>query len=184
MEHGMPPISGWGMGVDRLIALLTRQNNLRDVVLFPLMRPETRELSAKEEEARYRSKKIAVIVNPDFPVGIIANAIAHTGVMLAEHASAPFIGETKTLRDAEKHAHFANSIYPVANLAADSIQLRTLVKTARELGLHVAEFTTIMAKAHREKELVEKYRATAPDEFGYVCVGIFGSTEAVERATK
>ena len=40
MEHGMPPISGWGMGVDRVVALLTGQDNLRDVVLFPLMRPE------------------------------------------------------------------------------------------------------------------------------------------------
>ena len=39
MEHGMPPISGWGMGVDRFMALLTGQDNLRDVVLFPLMRP-------------------------------------------------------------------------------------------------------------------------------------------------
>lgn len=39
MEHGMPPISGWGMGVDRFLALLTGQDNLRDVVLFPLMRP-------------------------------------------------------------------------------------------------------------------------------------------------
>lgn len=40
MEHGMPPISGWGMGVDRVLALLTGQDNLRDVILFPLMRPE------------------------------------------------------------------------------------------------------------------------------------------------
>lgn len=39
MEYGMPPISGWGMGVDRIIALLTEQNNLRDVILFPLMKP-------------------------------------------------------------------------------------------------------------------------------------------------
>lgn len=39
MEHGMPPISGWGMGVDRVIALLTGCDNLRDVVLFPLLRP-------------------------------------------------------------------------------------------------------------------------------------------------
>lgn len=39
MKHGMPPISGWGMGIDRIIALLTGQNNLRDVVLFPLLRP-------------------------------------------------------------------------------------------------------------------------------------------------
>ena len=39
MEHGMPPISGWGMGIDRFFALLTDQDNLRDVVLFPLMKP-------------------------------------------------------------------------------------------------------------------------------------------------
>jgi|GEM_PF-2056211 len=39
MEHGMPPISGWGMGIDRVIALLTGQDNLRDIVLFPLVKP-------------------------------------------------------------------------------------------------------------------------------------------------
>lgn len=39
MEYGMPPISGFGLGIDRFCALLTGQENLRDVVLFPLMRP-------------------------------------------------------------------------------------------------------------------------------------------------
>ncbi len=39
MEHGMPPISGFGMGIDRIVTLLTGQDNLRDVVLFPLLRP-------------------------------------------------------------------------------------------------------------------------------------------------
>ena len=39
MEHGMPPTSGWGMGIDRLVTLLSGQENLRDAVLFPLMRP-------------------------------------------------------------------------------------------------------------------------------------------------
>lgn len=39
LEHGAPPISGWGMGIDRLLTLLTKQDNLRDVVLFPLLRP-------------------------------------------------------------------------------------------------------------------------------------------------
>ena len=38
MEHGMPPQSGFGMGVDRIVALLTGQPNLRDVVLFPLVK--------------------------------------------------------------------------------------------------------------------------------------------------
>jgi lysyl-tRNA synthetase class 2 len=40
MEVGMPPISGWGMGIDRIIQLLTNSENIKDVVMFPLMRPK------------------------------------------------------------------------------------------------------------------------------------------------
>lgn len=39
MEYGMPPISGWGMGIDRFLQVITGQENLRDTVLFPIMRP-------------------------------------------------------------------------------------------------------------------------------------------------
>ncbi len=39
MEYGMPPISGWGMGIDRVVQLLTNSENIKDVVMFPLMRP-------------------------------------------------------------------------------------------------------------------------------------------------
>lgn len=39
MEHGFPPMTGSGFGIDRLVTLFTGQGNLRDVVLFPTMRP-------------------------------------------------------------------------------------------------------------------------------------------------
>ncbi len=40
MEQGMPPISGLGFGIDRLMMLIFNQESVRDVVLFPIMKPE------------------------------------------------------------------------------------------------------------------------------------------------
>ena len=58
MECGMPPISGWGMGIDRVIQLLTNSDNIKDVVLFPLMKPLEKVESYKPIVKKIQEEKI------------------------------------------------------------------------------------------------------------------------------
>eukprot|EP00929_Paragymnodinium_shiwhaense_P033441 TRINITY_DN18367_c0_g1_i1.p1 TRINITY_DN18367_c0_g1~~TRINITY_DN18367_c0_g1_i1.p1 ORF type:complete len:559 (+),score=208.11 TRINITY_DN18367_c0_g1_i1:94-1770(+) len=42
LEHGLPPTAGWGCGIDRLTMFLSDKNNIKEVILFPAMKPEAK----------------------------------------------------------------------------------------------------------------------------------------------
>jgi lysyl-tRNA synthetase class 2 len=50
MEFGLPPTGGWGMGIDRLVMMLGDHNNIKEVILFPAMRPLAEQVAAQQQQ--------------------------------------------------------------------------------------------------------------------------------------
>lgn len=80
MEHGLPPTAGWGMGIDRLTMFLTDKDNIKEVMLFPAMKPNdlvhNKGEEGKEEKAS-GSNGSSVSSSSSLSVSVIVKKKAH-----------------------------------------------------------------------------------------------------------
>ena len=170
MEHGMPPMTGFGMGIDRFVTLITEQANLRDVVLFPLMKPEKNALSKIEKEALYRSKKVMVIADGALHPGITANALGQLGISIGGHTSEKLF-EAKILHDAEGRIHYTDCLYPMVNYSGSQKQMAEFAKLCYDAEIQFFDFSDIMRKAHRDDQMRQGYQEKKTNQIGYIAVG-------------
>ena len=67
MEYGMPPTSGMGIGMDRLIMFLTNNSSIQEVLFFPQMKPEVKQIAMTDDE-----KNIFTILKNSSPTDLIS----------------------------------------------------------------------------------------------------------------
>lgn len=202
MEHGMPCASGWGMGVDRLVTLLTGQENLKDAVLFPLLRPLEEHgkkdvvKSEKKAEAKTekkigknnalpdeRSHRFVAVLNKKIPFGRLTNALGHMTAGISGKVGDPANMHFIEYKDKDGGSHPAISHFPFIVLSAEnSNQIRKVRQEAMKRGVAFNDFTSSMTVGS-SKEQVDLTAATNEADLEYYGICLFGKTEDLKEFT-
>jgi tyrosyl-tRNA synthetase len=98
LEYGLPPTAGWGLGIDRMTMFLTGMDNIKEVLLFPAMKPKEFDAGEEVEEKKEGAVRIVVATSVEEKMHLITRNLDE--VMGAETAQASLRGilETRDLK--------------------------------------------------------------------------------------
>ncbi len=183
LEHGMPPTTGTGIGIDRFVALITGSHTLRETMAFPLMKPE--QGSDGVGKAKDTLVAHAVLLNTvDVPTWSKLNAAAHLAASLGARQGKKLIHiDTATTLDGEKiPMNIQHAI--MIKTAGEPNELLNLKKAAEAAGLMVTCFTEDMRDSSNDVKVRAKQEVKQASQIGWLGVLIFGEKKQVEEITK
>jgi len=181
MEYGMPPQSGWWMGVERILALLTGQDNLRDMVLFPLMKTNT-----NEEKPSKKTQLAVALLNKESKLQNWQelNTIAHLSASFSARVwKSLFEKESAITSDGQSiPMNIQHAI--IIKQAENNQKIQELYKIAKNGWLEVVPFTREMLETSDDSIVQKNTEIKKMSEVEYLGILIFGDKKHVEKLTK
>lgn len=182
MEHGFPPQSGFGMGIERIFAILMQEENLREVVMFPMMRP----IETKEDSKKQKTQLAVSILNnaANLEKWQELNAVAHLSASFAARGGSKLFEVDSAITADGKNIPMNIQHAIMIKQAESNSDLQELYVVAKNGGLDVVPFTREMLETS-DDTLVQKNTSTKNlEEVEYLGILMFGDKKHVEKLTK
>jgi len=185
LKYGMPPTAGLGMGIDRLVNVLTNTHNIKEVILFPTLKPEGSHKDSYERNAKETMMAVAVLNR-----GVKMerwqemNTIAHlNSSFAARKGKGLFVQDTiKTKDHKDVRLNIEQAI--MIKTAKDNQEILELIKEAKKTDLDVTEFIKPMLETSDDQKIIKWAEKRDYEDMDFLGVLIFGKMSLVKKITK